>query len=153
MLGDALLALRSDVPEEALVGALVEALVETLVILSIVYFKVYSEKKSFYSQNELINKSTGQVVSCTELKTFINNEYNKYFQNPVNYQKNNFDQNTDGGYGDVYGSVYNNGYRNGGDYSQTYGGQWGTSDYGIGNNNGNLGGYNVGGYGYSGSYG
>ena len=116
-------------------------------------FQSLFRKKSFHGQNELINKSTGQVVSCTELKTFINNEYNKYFQNPVNYQRNNFDQNTDGGYGGVYGSGYNDGYRNGGDYSQTYGGQWGTSGYGIGNNNGNLGGYNVGGYGYSGGYG
>ena len=108
-------------------------------------------KKSFNGQNEFINKSTGQIVSCNELKTFINNEYTKFLQNPGNYQRNNFNQNNNDGYGGEYGSGYNNGYGNGG-YSPTYGDQWGAGGYGMVNNNGIFGGNN-GGYGYGGGYG
>ena len=104
-------------------------------------------KKNIHGQNFICQaKSTDRVVSCDELKSFINDEYNKFLQNPGNFQNNN------GGYGGGYGSGYKNGYGNGGGY----GGQWGTGGYGMVNNNGNFGGYNRGygdGYGYGGDYG
>ena len=89
--------------------------------------------KSFNGQNQVINKSTGQVVSCNELKSFITDEYNKYLQNPRDYERNNFNQNQniDGGYGGGYGGGNYNGQNVG---------------YGWGNNNG----YGVG---YGGGYG
>ena len=105
-------------------------------------------KKSINGQNQLINKSTGRVVSCNEFKNFLSNEYNKYYQNPNSYQRNNFDQNNGGGYDGGYGMGYNNGYGN----VDGFGGQLGTGSYGISNNNGNLGGYN-GGYGSGYDYG
>ena len=54
-------------------------------IIKPIFTGLFSQK-SFNGQNEFINKSTGQVVSCNELKTFISNEYNKYLQNPSDYQ-------------------------------------------------------------------
>merc|ERR1712136_529244 len=92
-------------------------------IIKDIFSRLFS-KKSFNGQNQVINKSTGQVVSCNELKTFINDEYNKYLQNPRDYQRNNYNQNQNmgGGYGD-YSWSNNNGY--GGDYGGVYGGGYG----------------------------
>jgi len=110
-------------------------------------------KKIIHGQNVICQaKSTDRVVSCNELKSFINDEYNKFLQNPGNYQRNNLNQNNNGGYGGGYGSGYNNGYGNGGGYGGQGHWQWGTGGYGMVNDNGNFGGYN-GGYGYGGGYG
>ena len=80
------------------------------------------QSRSFNGQNQIISKSTGQVVSCNELKSFIDNEYNKYMQNPNGYQQihqnplyevypgyngqNVYGQAVYGGYGTDYGDGY-----------------------------------------------
>ena len=75
---------------------------------------LFGSWKSFNGHNQLINKSTGQAMTCHELKTFLIDQYNQYQQNPSRYQQQYSypDQNMGdghvgyGGYGEYGGNNY-----------------------------------------------